>query len=196
MHFTRDPIIETIITPREGHKLVLRSTRQGGHEEFFVDMIEVISFGSQSLYRSLDKPKSFIVPVSDYEVLEVREPRLMLKAPVVEQEIKIAGGKESKKEKEQPPAHDNKQERRKRRSRKTSAEPSVKETEEEVEAAPRAVVEKPTLIPPPTTLISETISRYKEMSAIEELALEEQIGSSPSEETDSTEETENDEVLS
>ena len=81
MDFTREPIIETVITPREGYRLVVRSSKGAGSEEHFVDALEVVSFGSGVFFRSLERPKPFIVPVADYEVLEVREPRMVLKTP-------------------------------------------------------------------------------------------------------------------
>lgn len=82
MDFTREPIIETVITPREGYRLVVRSSKGAGSEEHFVDALEVVSFGSGLFFRSLERPKPFLVPVVDYEVLEVREPRMVLKTPV------------------------------------------------------------------------------------------------------------------
>ena len=88
MDFTREPIIETVITPREGYRLVVRSSKGAGSEEHFVDALEVVSFGSGIFFRSLERPKPFIVPVSDYEVLEVREPRMVLKTPS-EQSVKV-----------------------------------------------------------------------------------------------------------
>ena len=39
MDFTREPIIETIVTPREGHKLVVRNSKVQGMEEYFVDAV-------------------------------------------------------------------------------------------------------------------------------------------------------------
>ena len=59
MDFTREPVIETIVTPKEGCKLVVRSSKGASHEEYFVDAVEVISFGNASFFRSLEKPKSF-----------------------------------------------------------------------------------------------------------------------------------------
>lgn len=94
MDFTREPIIETVITPKEGFKLAIRSSKNPGHEEFFVEAVEVVSFGSSLFFRSLERPKAFIVPVSDYEVLEVRETRLVLKNVGIDRSIKIAGGRE------------------------------------------------------------------------------------------------------
>lgn len=96
MDFTREPIIETIITPKDGCKLVIRSSKSGGQEEFFVDAIEVVSFGSSFFYRSLERPKAFLVPASDYEVLEVREARMVLKNVATDRSaIKIGGGREA-----------------------------------------------------------------------------------------------------
>lgn len=95
MDFTREPIIETIITPKEGCKLVIRSSKNAGQEEYFVDAVEVIAFGNAFFFRSLERPKSFLVPVSDYEVLEVREARMVLKNVGLERSIKIGGGRDA-----------------------------------------------------------------------------------------------------
>ena len=94
MDFTREPIIETVITPREGCKLVIRSSKSTGQEEYFVDAVEVVSFGNSFFFRSLERPKAFLVPVSDYEILEVRETRMVLKNVGLDRAIKIAGGRE------------------------------------------------------------------------------------------------------
>ncbi len=165
MHFTREPIIETIITPKEGHKLVIRNSKGGGQEEFFVDAIEVIAFGQSSFYRSQEKPKSFVVPISDYEILEVRETRMVLKASTVEKGIKIGGGREATlkvPQEEGPPVEPKrKEQRRRQRKRRTrDDEPATATEEGKVEKTVRE--EKIPMIPPPTTLISETIARYKE----------------------------------
>lgn len=96
MDFTREPIIETVITPREGYRLVVRSSKGAGYEEHFVDALEVVSFGSSIFFRCLERPKPFIVPVSDYEVLEVREPRMILKTPSESHSQKSSGQKQHK----------------------------------------------------------------------------------------------------
>lgn len=98
MDFTRAPIIETVITPREGAKLVVRSSKSSGQEEYFVDAVEVVAFGSAIFFRSTEKPKSFLVPATDYEVLEVREARIVLKNVGnvgSDRSIKIAGGRDA-----------------------------------------------------------------------------------------------------
>lgn len=103
MDFTRQPIIETIITPREGCKLVVRNSKGLGQEEYFVDALELVSFGNALFYRSIEKPKAFLVPVSDYEVFEVREARIMLKNVGIEKTIKIGGGREMAKPPKETP---------------------------------------------------------------------------------------------
>ena len=95
MNFTREPIIESVITPREGCKLVVRNSRGSSQEDYFVDAVEVVSFGHSIFFRSLEKPKSFLVPVSDYEILELRETRMVLKHVPSERSVKISGGKDS-----------------------------------------------------------------------------------------------------
>ena len=95
MNFTREPIIETVITPREGCKLVVRNSKGVGQEDYFVDAVEVVSFGHSFFFRSLERPKSFLVPVSDYEILELKETRMVLKNVASERSIKIGGGRET-----------------------------------------------------------------------------------------------------
>jgi hypothetical protein len=222
VNFTREPIIETVITPKEGCKLVVRNSKAAGQEEYFVDAAEVVSFGTSFFFRSLERPKSFLVPVTDYEVIEVRETRMVLKHAGAGQTIKIGGGRETKQSRDKdtsarkdksseaiakPPTFseesssektsvekiptektsvektsaeegENKLEKRrdKRRSRRRRDREDKKRTvKEEVlkeEAAkgdedgdtpvdlPPPVVTS--LLPPPKTLISETIGRYKE----------------------------------
>ena len=219
MDFTREPITETIITPKEGCKLVVRSSKSTGQEEYFVDSVEVVSFGHSFFFRSLERPKSFLVPVSDYEILEVREARMVLKNVGMDRSIKIAGGREGNVRggREAPqervePAHapseeyvsaaegttadgkvDKKRDRRRhsrRRRGRDDAAPkdgSEEEGQEEGGRESEVKVQQPTsrqngsqegatsgeqmvtpssvissLLPPPTTLISETISRYKD----------------------------------
>lgn len=94
MNFTREPIIETVIMPREGCRLLIRNSKGNGQEDYYVDAVEVVSFGHSFFFRSLERPKSFLVPVSDYEVLEQKEVRMALKNAAPERSIKIGGGRE------------------------------------------------------------------------------------------------------
>lgn len=96
MDFTREPIIETVITPRDGFRLAVRNSKNSSHEEHFVDALQVVSFGGQCFYRTLERPKAFILPVSDYEILEVREPKILLKNPTIEGSVKITPSKADK----------------------------------------------------------------------------------------------------
>ena len=95
MDFTREPVIQTVITPKEGCKLVVRSSKGLSQEEYFVDAVEVVSFGGAVFFRSLEKPKNFLLPVTDYEILEVREARMVLKHVGMDRSIKIGGGREA-----------------------------------------------------------------------------------------------------
>lgn len=186
MNYTREPIIETVITPKEGYKLVVRSSKGVGQEEYIVDAIEVVSFGHSFFFRSLERPKSFLVPVSDYELVEAKETRVVLKNATFERSIKIGGGREERvkapKEKpaepvveEQEPAAveqrlEKKRERRRHRRRrggdevekvaeeKTEVTETVEATESEQPVAPPVMRR---LIPPPTQLIAEKISKER-----------------------------------
>jgi hypothetical protein len=100
VNFTREPIIETIITPKDGYKLIIRSSKGAGQEEYSVDAVEVVSFGRSFFFRSMERPKPFLVPVSDYEVIETKEMRVALKNAPPERNIKIGGGREAA-----PPRH-------------------------------------------------------------------------------------------
>lgn len=214
MNFTREPIIETIITPRDGCRLVIRSSRHESQEEFTVDAVEVVSFGHALFFRSLEKPRPFLVPVGDYEVVEVKESRVVLKNAQFERTIKIGGGREGslrKDEEEQllpasledeiadesdtPSSQQDKQKRdrggrRQRRRRPYEERDSMKQRVEEqhipqefkpappreprgeirVESKeaskePQAAPSFQHLIPPPTTLISQNIQKYKEQQS-------------------------------
>ncbi len=150
MNFTREPIIETIITPKEGYTLALRNSKGAGQEEYFVDAVEVITFANCCFFRSLEKPKCFLVPVSDYEIIEVREARMVLKSASSERGgIKIAGGRETSikapvEEEEKVPEKKKEKQRRPRKRRATATEPKEGEAE----------IPRPSLIPPPSTLIA------------------------------------------
>jgi hypothetical protein len=197
VNFTREPLIETVITAKEGYKLVVRNSKGEGQEEFFVDAVEVVSFGNASFFRSLEKPKCFLAPVNDYEILEVRESRMVLKTSGIERGIKIAGGREAplKVAKEETPVQeaeatalveqrvDKRRERRRSRKRRGKSEQEEESLEapvfsflaEELHVVEAPVgeveekkVEKHSLIPPPATLISESI-RSKTPSSEEHL---------------------------
>lgn len=188
MNFTREPIIETVITPKDGYKLVIRNCRSP-QDEFFVDAVEVVSFGKAIFFRSLEKPKCFLVPVNEYEILESRESRIILKTTGTERGIKIGGGKEAplKAVKEEKPLSEietaaleprsDKRRERRRSRKKRGKEEESQEIQEETpfpigvpessQPVKEKKVEKPSLIPPPSTLISETISRYKSAPTLE-----------------------------
>lgn len=173
MDFTREPIIESVITPREGCKLVVRSSKGSGQEEYFVDAVEVVSFGKAEFLRCLERPKAFLLPVTDYEVLEVREPRMVLKGVQLERPSKGESRAQPQAQPKKENGQEKTQERRrdKRRQRKRSKDGqggSLPEGEMEAfeEGAPVVDVVAPPvqpkpLIPPPQTLISETIARYR-----------------------------------
>lgn len=212
MDFTREPIIETVITPKEGCKLVVRSSKSTGQEEYFVDAVEVVSFGHSFFFRSLERPKMFFVPATDYEILEVREARMVLKNVGLDRTIKIGGGRDnqmrtqrdtsqdkpeavveevasqepvesSEAEKPQEGRSDKKRDRRRHSRRRRGREGTDEEVQEngeqrpqteEAEGTPRSELDPglaqqvmttsilTSLLPPPPTLISETIARYKD----------------------------------
>ncbi|MGH2639530.1 MAG: hypothetical protein ACRDF4_09665 [Rhabdochlamydiaceae bacterium] len=209
MNFTREPIIETIISPREGYRLIVRSTKHASDEEFTVDAVEVVSFGSALFYRSLEKPHPFLLPVADYQVVEGKESRVVLKNAPFERTIKIGGGREAsfKKEPEETDERmlhlkieddssdestssesgmERKRERRRNRRRRGGHEQRDEQhrpLSEPMSSEPKSEVSHATskepfvaplfthLIPPPTSLISDSIQKYKDQQAKEPPAL-------------------------
>ncbi len=235
MNFTREPIIETIISPKDGFKLLVRSSKAGSAEEYFVDALEVVSFGRAFFFRSLERPKAFLVPTSDYEVLEVKETRVALKNVSHERSIKIGGGREGpprhRERAPQPPREeelsvasdegsseesgtvetgteprldkrrDRRRHRRRRgddqewtdRSRGQEGQPREAEAARPEEAGEGGGAQDEakvsssmfsSLFPPPPTLISETLSRYKDKEASEGTPTEEKREKHPPVEKD------------
>ena len=178
MNYTREPLVESVITPKEGCKLVVRCSSGVGQEDYFVDAVEVVSFGQALFFRSTERPKSFLVPVSHYEIMEVKETRMVLKTASLDKSIKISHKKEGHERK----SHDRKRRKlKKRKSLPPKKERGFKETmqpppEEELgekggevddeTQVSSSIVKK--LFPPPTTLIKEQLSRYKDEDASEE----------------------------
>ncbi len=224
MNFTREPIIETIISPKDGFKLLVRSSKAGSNEEYFVDAVEVVSFGRAFFFRSLERPKAFLVPASDYEVLEAKETRVALKNVSHERSIKIGGGREgpvrhrerepqvTKQEEDSSmqeqsstaegetlesmnaePRIDRRRERRRHRRRRQSDDQDWTDRNKGHEQQLREAESPKTdpisegggsqdeaktsssmfssLFPPPPTLISETLSRYKDKEVTENISL-------------------------
>lgn len=171
MDFTREPLVETVITPKEGYKLIIRAASGNNQEEYSVSAVEVVSFGNAFFFRSLEKPKAFLLPMSEYEVVESRETRTVLKKPQVEKPIKISGGKQPSKTKkaeeeeespkEEPKKRDRKRTRKRRTAKNEKTETSTEDHDSKKEVKEEAPPVRRTLLPPPTSLISEQIDRYK-----------------------------------
>ena len=183
MNFTREPIIETIITPREGYRLLVRSTKHTSDEPFHVDAVEVVSFGSALFYRSLEKPKPFLLPVADYQVVEGKEIRAPLKTAPIERTIKIGGGKEAAPKKEPieedleeeiaesatpNPVLEQKRERRRNRRRHRDEKRHQQMGTQEAPREPLPIPVFTHLIPPPPNLIADSIQKYKEQQQAQE----------------------------
>ena len=103
MDFTREPLVETVITPKEGFKLIIRATSGNNQEEYAAHAVEVVAFGNCFFFRSLEKPKEFLLPMTEYEIVEARETRTVLKKTQVEKTIKIGGGRKTSPKSEKTP---------------------------------------------------------------------------------------------
>jgi len=168
VNYTREPIIESIITPKEGCKLVVRNSKGGASEEYFVESVEIVSFGNAIFFRSTERPKSFLVPVSDFEVIELKETKMVLKTANIEKSIKIGGGK----------TEDSKSQKRKRRQKPHQEKPQLEKSPQ-----PQPIVEKGgdkddetqvsssilrKLFPPPPNLIKEKLNHIKSPEKVDE----------------------------
>lgn len=167
MHFTREPIIETVITAKEGYKLSIKSSKDKKEEEFTAEAVEVVSFGPAIFYRCLERPKSFLLPVSDYDIVEVKEQRITLKA-VTKASDEKTGKKTQTTEKQTP----QKGKSSKRKSKKKRLE-TPKQEKQEVKEEEKKVAEEEQpvvfskLFPPPSTLIKEQLGESNQSQIIE-----------------------------
>lgn len=199
MNFTREPILETIISAKDGYKLSIKSSKGNENEEYLVDAVEVVSFGGSFFYRCQERPKTFFIPAGDFEIVEVKETRILIKNPNIDKNIKIAGGnKEQQKQtkpedqiaKDAPKYQEQKRDKKKgRRNKPKTVEADKEETKEAADkskapATPTAPAAqdgkapeqpKPSvfshLLTPPTGLISDSLEKYKQESAPETLTL-------------------------
>jgi len=160
VNYTREPIIETVITPKEGCKLVIRNSKGVGQEEYFVEAIEIVNFGNAIFFRSTERPKSFLVPVSDYEVIELKETKMILKSTGMDKSIKIGSQEEDyaktqrrkkmmKKSKIQPPPI---------KPPQTSREEMGSDVDDETQVSSSILRQ---LFPPPPNLIKEKLNHFK-----------------------------------
>ena len=185
---TREPVIETILSPRDGYKLSVKNSKIHDAEEWIIDAVEVVSFGHAVFFRGQEGPRPFLVPVTDYEIVEVKEVRTALKNASYERNIKIGGGRDafvkpSKDGEEEEDKNDRRKDRKKHRRNKRDEhrdeEPVVESKEETITEVPieeglieESVVEKneeeiktPSsfahLLPPPPMLISENLAKMR-----------------------------------
>ncbi len=196
MNFTREPILETIITARSGYYLLVQSISNPS-SQFRAESVQVISFGKDSFYCSLEKP-SFLAPVRYYEIRESKEEWIPLKGVKLESREKSGNNREiSHKElhSEEKAASDNngmpnknkkRDHPRRRHEEKGKKEPLVptvsdnKKVEENYSDGKESFSRFVPLIPVPTKLISDSVHRYKEQQSESGLAGKEP---SPSEES-------------
>jgi len=168
VNYTREPIIESIITPKEGCKLVVRNSKGGASEEYFVESLEIVSFGNAIFFRSTERPKSFLVPVTDFEVIELKETKMVLKTANIEKSIKIGGGKieetKSQKRKRRQKTHQEKTQLEKPPQTQPIVEKGGdKDDETQVSSS---ILRK--LFPPPPNLIKEKLNHIKSPEKINE----------------------------
>jgi hypothetical protein len=185
VNYTREPIIESVISPKEGCKLAIRNSKNIG-EEYFVDAIEIVSFSNAVFYRSKERPKEFLVPVSDYEIIEVKETKMVLKNATLDRSIKISSSTSSSASDSSAAGpsssfgsdlsagpslvnEEDKQSKKKKNIKRTDrkTEPPKAEIEKLAKGGDKdeeTIVSSSTIrkiFPPPSTLIKEKLNHYK-----------------------------------
>lgn len=157
MNFTRQPIILSVVSAKEGTKLILRNSKKKVEEDYVVDAVEIVSFGNTTFFRCLERPESFLLPTGDYEILELKETKMVLKNISSEKSIKIGVSKEDKK-------------RKLKRKKINKIKGGDTKDEAEKVSSPRKVIP-----PPPDTLIKEKLSRIKNEESIEKNILPKEV---------------------
>lgn len=143
MDFTRQPIIETVISPKEGFKLLIRNSKEANQEEYLVNAVEIVSFGSALFFRCLErKPKAFLLPIADYDIVEVKETKLALKNISTDKPIKIAENKNGKENGEAAKEENKKEADSKKSSRKRNSRKRRSSRTQDKEASKEAPQEK------------------------------------------------------
>lgn len=187
MQFTRHPIVETIITPKEGFRLQVKSPTR----EFSVDALELVLYGTTPFYRSCEVSQPFLIPAADFEITQVREARAPLKhatyeraktgreAPSRESKRPAPSPQSAPKEREEiksPGEGEGNWERRRRPRRRHISEESARSTQispqkeavEERQQPPKSPEPESTarqmstaydMVPPPTTLVADAIEQ-------------------------------------
>ena len=154
-----------------------------GQEEHFVGAIEVVTFGAASFFRSLERPKPFIVPVTDYEVIEVREQRLVLKAKMPDGgSVKIGHGHEEQKkepsknegeEKEEVSPKVEKRKERRQRQRKKDKQTKEKGNQEKKQPEESKEAVKESVMKEAATQETEILKGALEETAVQEEGIKE-----------------------
>ncbi|OGN61472.1 MAG: hypothetical protein A3F09_04740 [Chlamydiae bacterium RIFCSPHIGHO2_12_FULL_49_11] len=177
MNFTREPILESIISARDGHKILVKSTKHSTEGEFFVDAVEVVSFGPQIFYRCLEKPRPFFLPASDFLIEEVKDQKVAIRHTVEGKNTKVITTEsvaEKASDESQGDKGKNKDKRRRRGGKKESKQNGALRSEDEsVSLEEESLTEKPVhhdelssevkarLLKPPEGLISVSLQKYR-----------------------------------
>lgn len=166
MYFTREPIIQTIISAREGYTICVRSLAT--EEDIAVEVVELVTFDNLGFYRFTEKGNSYLFPIKSYLLVEQRIQGMVLKSSGrKEKEIKIGKGKE-----EEPSQKEDKKKRKKNKllRAKETLETKTEIIEDPVANKPGVDSQKSSeekkekvssrfLIPPPEGLISESLHK-------------------------------------
>ena len=161
MEYTREPIIQSVIAAREGHKLNV--SNQVGSQLYVVDSLQVVLFGDTPFYRNIEGVQEFMCPAAHYSIEEIKESKIALKMSK-ERKIKISS-KESEENKPQRPR------------KNTKVKPQKNQMSEK---EPESIA----LFQPPSFLISDSIQAMTKNNVASEAKVEE--ASIPSEELPSS----------
>lgn len=77
MDFTRIPLLETILTAREGYVLHLHNCWRE-EEHYTAAALQLVTIGGVLFYRAAEDPCLFLLPANAYRVTESKQPSLGL----------------------------------------------------------------------------------------------------------------------
>lgn len=160
MYYTREPIILSVLSAKEGYNLVLKSTKISNEEPYAVASVSIVNFSGAIFYRSLFD-RDFLLPVSDYIVVEEKQVKLNVKLATkkndeIKQPKRASKNKSTKESRQQKPKKQKNIESEsketeqltdhEKKSKKDTSLVSAKEVSEKKAT-------KPVILPPPTNLV-------------------------------------------
>ena len=160
MYYTREPITLSVLSAKEGYNLVIKNTKNHDEESYIVPSVSIINFNGAIFYRSL-LDRDFLLPVSDYSVVEKKQVKLNVKLATKKNEDskqpkRTSKTKSTKESRQQKPKKQKNTETQSKTVETTSEDVTNKKNDmpsHEEKAESNTKTKKPAILPPPTSLV-------------------------------------------